>query len=154
MIGRILLANITHKLGDRRMVFIYIFIGLGLQLVFWFVSDVAVDAIAISLLSFVICTLLPRQGISSHKLTTSRVACCCYRYVAFQLSPRSTQQFIVGRLHGHCWPGWVSCLSIFDGHDSLKSRSCCSAADYGGIAGWNVFMLGPHSAGPEESVMC
>ncbi|KAI8712424.1 MFS domain-containing protein [Fusarium sp. LHS14.1] len=59
MIGRILLADITHKLGDRRMVFIYILIGLGLQLVFWFVPDVAVDAVAISLLGFVIAPFFP-----------------------------------------------------------------------------------------------
>ncbi|KAM6510631.1 hypothetical protein FSOLCH5_011076 [Fusarium solani] len=59
MIGRILLADITHKLGDRRMVFIYILIGLGLQLVFWFVPDVTVDAVAISLLGFVIAPFFP-----------------------------------------------------------------------------------------------
>ncbi|RTE83019.1 hypothetical protein BHE90_002481 [Fusarium euwallaceae] len=59
MIGRILLANITHKIGDRRMVFIYILIGLGLQLVFWLVPDVAVDAIAISLLGFIIAPFFP-----------------------------------------------------------------------------------------------
>ncbi|RSL90940.1 hypothetical protein CEP51_000461 [Fusarium floridanum] len=59
MIGRILLADITHKIGDRRMVFIYILIGLGLQLVFWFVLDVAVDAIAISLLGFIIAPFFP-----------------------------------------------------------------------------------------------
>lgn len=59
MIGRILLADITHKLGDRRMVFIYILIGLGLQLVFWSVPDVAVDAVAISLLGFVIAPFFP-----------------------------------------------------------------------------------------------
>ncbi|KAF4963497.1 hypothetical protein FSARC_8506 [Fusarium sarcochroum] len=59
MLGRILLADITHKLGDRRMVFLYILIGLGLQLIFWFVRNVAVDAIAVSLLGFVIAPLFP-----------------------------------------------------------------------------------------------
>ncbi|KAJ4244026.1 hypothetical protein NW762_014639 [Fusarium torreyae] len=59
MLGRILLADITHKLGDRRMVFLYILIGLGLQLIFWFVPNVAVDAIAVSLLGFVIAPFFP-----------------------------------------------------------------------------------------------
>ncbi|KAM5347399.1 hypothetical protein ACJ41O_010404 [Fusarium nematophilum] len=59
MIGRILLADVTHKFGDRRMVFIYILIGLGLQLIFWFVPDVTVDAIAVSFLGFVIAPFFP-----------------------------------------------------------------------------------------------
>ncbi|KAH7169875.1 major facilitator superfamily domain-containing protein [Dactylonectria macrodidyma] len=59
MFGRILLADITHKFGNRRMVFIYILIGLGLQLVFWFVPNVTVDAIAVSLLGFVIAPFFP-----------------------------------------------------------------------------------------------
>lgn len=59
----------------------------------------------------------------------------------FQLSPRSSQQLIISRVCGHCWPGWVSCLSIFDRRDSLKAWRCRSASDYGSIACWNVFML-------------
>jgi fucose permease len=59
MLGRILLADITHKLGDRLMVFIYILIALGLQLIFWFVPNVIVDSIAVSLLGFFIAPFFP-----------------------------------------------------------------------------------------------
>ncbi|TVY65281.1 Bypass of stop codon protein 6 [Fusarium oxysporum f. sp. cubense] len=59
MLGRILLADITKKLGNRRMVFFYILIGLGLQLIIWFVPIVAVDGIAVSLLGFIIAPFFP-----------------------------------------------------------------------------------------------
>jgi fucose permease len=34
-LGRLLLAEPTHRLGERRMVFIYAVLCVGLQLVFW-----------------------------------------------------------------------------------------------------------------------
>jgi fucose permease len=34
-LGRLLLAEPTHRLGERRMIFIYAVVCLGLQLVFW-----------------------------------------------------------------------------------------------------------------------
>lgn len=35
MLGRLLLAEPTYRLGERRMVFIYCVISVALQLVFW-----------------------------------------------------------------------------------------------------------------------
>jgi fucose permease len=35
LLGRLLLAEPTHRLGERRMVFIYAVVCVGLQLVFW-----------------------------------------------------------------------------------------------------------------------
>ena len=35
LLGRVLLAEPTHRLGERRMVFIYCVLALALQLVFW-----------------------------------------------------------------------------------------------------------------------
>lgn len=34
-LGRLVLAEPTHRLGERRMVFIYAVLCVGLQLVFW-----------------------------------------------------------------------------------------------------------------------
>lgn len=34
-LGRLLLAEPTHRLGERRMIFIYAVLCVGLQLVFW-----------------------------------------------------------------------------------------------------------------------
>ncbi|KAK4943745.1 hypothetical protein LTR66_014576, partial [Elasticomyces elasticus] len=35
LLGRILLSEPTHRLGDRLMIFIYALLCIGLQLVFW-----------------------------------------------------------------------------------------------------------------------
>lgn len=35
LLGRLLLAEPTHRLGERRMVFLYCCLALGLQLIFW-----------------------------------------------------------------------------------------------------------------------
>lgn len=34
-LGRLLLAEPTHRLGERRMIFVYAILCVGLQLVFW-----------------------------------------------------------------------------------------------------------------------
>ncbi|KAF4985730.1 hypothetical protein FDECE_16370 [Fusarium decemcellulare] len=58
-VGRVALADITYKLGQRRMVFAYILIAIALQFIFWFVRNIIVDAVAISLLGFVIGPFFP-----------------------------------------------------------------------------------------------
>ncbi|KAJ0419869.1 major facilitator superfamily domain-containing protein [Aspergillus carlsbadensis] len=51
-LGRLLLAEPTHRFGERRMVSIYIVLCLALELVFWLVPDIITEAVAISLLGF------------------------------------------------------------------------------------------------------
>ena len=34
-LGRLILAEPTYRLGERRMIFIYVLLCLGLELVFW-----------------------------------------------------------------------------------------------------------------------
>ncbi|KAL2786756.1 major facilitator superfamily domain-containing protein [Aspergillus keveii] len=51
-LGRLLLAEPTHRFGERRMIFIYIVLCLALELVFWLVPDIITEAVAISLLGF------------------------------------------------------------------------------------------------------
>jgi fucose permease len=53
-LGRILLADITFRLGERRMIFVYLLIALAVQLVFWFVPSIIANAVMISLLGFFI----------------------------------------------------------------------------------------------------
>jgi fucose permease len=62
-LGRVALADITNKLGERRMVFIYIVVALAMQLIFWFVPDIIADAVVVSLLGFFIAPFFP-AGIS------------------------------------------------------------------------------------------
>ncbi|OJJ08126.1 hypothetical protein ASPVEDRAFT_155847 [Aspergillus versicolor CBS 583.65] len=51
-LGRLLLAEPTHRFGERRMIFVYIILCLALELVFWLVPHIITEAVAISLLGF------------------------------------------------------------------------------------------------------
>ncbi|PYH81705.1 MFS general substrate transporter [Aspergillus uvarum CBS 121591] len=53
-IGRVALADVTHKFGERRMVFVYMTLAIALQLVFWLVSSMTVNAITVCFLGFFI----------------------------------------------------------------------------------------------------
>ncbi|OGM50861.1 MFS transporter [Aspergillus bombycis] len=58
-VGRVLLADITHKFGERRMVFIYVVLALAMQLMFWIVPSIPVNAVAVFLLGFFIGPFYP-----------------------------------------------------------------------------------------------
>jgi len=62
-LGRLLLADITFRLGERPMIFVYLAFSLAAQLVFWFVPSIIADAVMISLLGFFIGPFFP-TGIS------------------------------------------------------------------------------------------
>ena len=51
-LGRLLLAEPTYRFGERRMIFIYAVLCLGLQLCFWLVPSITAGAVTISLLGF------------------------------------------------------------------------------------------------------
>ncbi|KAE8382208.1 major facilitator superfamily domain-containing protein [Aspergillus bertholletiae] len=58
-LGRVLLADITHKFGERRMVFVYLMLALAMQLTFWIVPNIPVNAVAVFLLGFFIGPFYP-----------------------------------------------------------------------------------------------
>ncbi|KAI9147112.1 Bypass of stop codon protein-like protein [Paramyrothecium foliicola] len=51
-LGRLLLAEPTYRLGERRMVLIYCCLALGLQILFWLVPNIIAASVAISLIGF------------------------------------------------------------------------------------------------------
>jgi fucose permease len=51
-LGRVLLAEPTHRFGERRMAFLYCCLGLAAQLVFWLVPNLISSAVAICLFGF------------------------------------------------------------------------------------------------------
>lgn len=51
-LGRALLAEPTKRLGERRMIFIYAVLCLGLELLFWLVPNIVAAAVAIALFGF------------------------------------------------------------------------------------------------------
>ncbi|KAJ7583269.1 major facilitator superfamily domain-containing protein [Mycena floridula] len=54
MLGRVLLLKVNEKVGEHRVLFLYFFIALGMELVIWFVPSVVGNAIAAALLGFII----------------------------------------------------------------------------------------------------
>jgi len=68
-LGRLLLADFTHRLGERRMVFVYIILAIITQLIFTFVPNIIANAVMISLFGFFIGpffpTVLPPPFVSS-----------------------------------------------------------------------------------------
>ncbi|PMD23196.1 MFS general substrate transporter [Hyaloscypha hepaticicola] len=58
-LGRLLLAEPTHRFGERRMILLYGVIMLGLQLIFWLVPNIIASATALSLLGFFFGPLFP-----------------------------------------------------------------------------------------------
>ncbi|PTB62001.1 MFS general substrate transporter [Trichoderma citrinoviride] len=63
LLGRLLLAEPTHGFGERRMVFVYIVVSIGLQLIFWLVPNIIAASIAVSFIGFFTGPLFP-TGIS------------------------------------------------------------------------------------------
>ncbi|KAL4872266.1 hypothetical protein BDV12DRAFT_183215 [Aspergillus spectabilis] len=57
--GRIALADVTHKFGERRMVFVYVSLAVGFQLIFWLVPNIIANAVAVCLLGFFIGPFYP-----------------------------------------------------------------------------------------------
>ncbi|RSL59956.1 hypothetical protein CEP54_007057 [Fusarium duplospermum] len=53
LIGRLVLAEPTYRFGERRMVFFYCVVAIGLQLVFWLVPNIIAAAVAVSFLGLV-----------------------------------------------------------------------------------------------------
>ncbi|KAJ6443471.1 MFS transporter [Purpureocillium lavendulum] len=52
LLGRLLLAEPTHRFGERRMVLGYVLISIALQLVFWLVPNIIAASIAVSFIGF------------------------------------------------------------------------------------------------------
>jgi len=71
-LGRLLLAEPTHRFGERRMILLYSVIMLALQLVFWLVPNIIASATALSLLGFFFGPLFP---IVSHLYSLNSAAC-------------------------------------------------------------------------------
>ncbi|KAH6614616.1 major facilitator superfamily domain-containing protein [Chaetomium sp. MPI-SDFR-AT-0129] len=52
LLGRLLLAEPTKRLGERRMVLVYAVLCVGLQLLFWLVPNIIAASVAVSFLGF------------------------------------------------------------------------------------------------------
>ncbi|KAF4982824.1 hypothetical protein FZEAL_1616 [Fusarium zealandicum] len=64
LLGRLLLAEPTHRFGVRKMIFGFTLISIALQLLFWLVPNIIAASIAISLLGFFMGPYFATKGIS------------------------------------------------------------------------------------------
>ena len=53
-LGRFLLAEPTFRLGEKRMLLLYVVLSLALQIVFWRVPNIPVDSVMVSLIGFLL----------------------------------------------------------------------------------------------------
>ena len=83
-LGRVLLAEPTHRFGDRRMTMGYCVAILGLQLVFWLVPNMVSSAVAISFLGFFFGPMFA-TGMS----------------IATKIFPKHIQPTALGKSYGH-----------------------------------------------------
>lgn len=51
-LGRLVLAEPTHRLGERRMIFAYTLVCLALQIVFWRVDNIIASGVIVSIMGF------------------------------------------------------------------------------------------------------
>jgi MFS family permease len=58
-LGRLFLAEPTHRFGEKRMLLLYSVIMLCLQLIFWLVPNIIASATALSLLGFFFGPIFP-----------------------------------------------------------------------------------------------
>lgn len=53
-LGRFVLVEPTFRFGEKRMLLLYVILSLALQIVFWRVSNIAVDSVMISFIGFLL----------------------------------------------------------------------------------------------------
>jgi fucose permease len=131
-VGRVVLADVTFKLGEQRMIFVYLGLALSMQLMFWFIPNIIANAVVVSLLgirsyrlSLLIltlirrlfhCSLLPCWNLRINEIAPKGAACCCHWFGA-PLFPTGTHQLTISRLHIHNRPSRFRSLPILN-------RSC------------------------------
>jgi len=59
MMGRIVLLWVNHKIGERRVIFIYAILAICLELVVWFVPSLIGGAVAVSLVGLFLGPMYP-----------------------------------------------------------------------------------------------
>ncbi|KAH1627535.1 hypothetical protein KXW33_005161 [Aspergillus fumigatus] len=131
-LGRVLLADITHKLGERRMVFFYIALSIALQVMFWLIPNIIANAVTVCLLGFFIGPFYP-VGL----------------YVLTKVIPQELHiGALGGPLHSELGTSWIGCVPLHDWSNRFKDRSTGYAADYGWLVGrdWDILGSAPQTA--------
>ncbi|KAL4864942.1 hypothetical protein BDV12DRAFT_158379 [Aspergillus spectabilis] len=108
-LGRLILAEPTYRFGERRMVFIYAVLCLGLELVFWLVPDIITEAVAISLLGFF-----------SGPFFATGISVASKLFAAEIRSPALAIIFLLGQIGGAVFPAVTGVMAAQSGVKVLQ----------------------------------
>ncbi|KAJ5094662.1 Major facilitator superfamily domain general substrate transporter [Penicillium angulare] len=108
-LGRLLLAEPTHRLGERRMIFIYAVLCVGLQLVFWLVPNIITEAVAVSLLGFFSGPFFATGVSVGSKIFAPEI-----------LSPAISFVFVLGQIGGSIFPAITGLIAAHVGVKVLQ----------------------------------
>ncbi|KAL4949893.1 major facilitator superfamily domain-containing protein [Aspergillus filifer] len=112
-LGRLILAEPTHRLGERRMIFLYVVLCLALELVFWLVPDIITEAVAIGVS---VASKLFSEEIKSSALGTSS-----NRSIEYWFDETNTAFiFLLGQIGGAVFPAITGVIASESGVKVLQ----------------------------------
>ncbi|OGM49602.1 hypothetical protein ABOM_001619 [Aspergillus bombycis] len=108
-LGRLVLAEPTHRFGERRMVFLYSILCVGFQLLFWLVPNIITEAVAVSLLGFFSGPIFA-AGISvGTKIIKAEIRSSALAFV-----------FVLGQVGGSIFPAFTGIIAAQKGVQVLQ----------------------------------
>ncbi|EUC65244.1 MFS general substrate transporter [Rhizoctonia solani AG-3 Rhs1AP] len=82
MLGRVALLWINKKIGERRVIYLYSVLAIGLELVIWLVPDVIGNAVAVSFVGMLLGPMIPIVMKVTSGLVPKRVLTGCIGWIA------------------------------------------------------------------------
>ena len=108
-LGRILLAEPTYRLGEKRMLIIYAVLSLGLQIVFWRVDVIIVGAVTISIMGFLLGPMFATGVSVGSKIIPQELR-----------QPGLSMVFLVAQAGGSIFPGVTGVIASQAGVATLQ----------------------------------
>ncbi|KAF4551089.1 Bypass of stop codon-like protein 1 [Elsinoe fawcettii] len=99
-LGRLVLAEPTHRLGERLMLLIYCGICIGLQLMFWLVPNIIAASVAISVLGFFLGPFFAAGVSVGSRLFSDNVKSSALGFV-----------FVSGQMGGNAFPAMTGLIA-------------------------------------------
>ncbi|KAF2186278.1 MFS general substrate transporter [Zopfia rhizophila CBS 207.26] len=121
-LGRVLLAEPTHRFGERSMTMVYCVMILVLQLVFWLVPNLISSVVAICGLGFFFGPMFATGMSTGSKLFEKRMQPTALGFV-----------FVLAQAGGSLFPALTGVIASKAGHAAYSGRFDCCDGDCVGI---------------------
>ncbi|CAE6433650.1 unnamed protein product [Rhizoctonia solani] len=82
MLGRVALLWINKKIGERRVIYLYSVLAIGLELVIWLVPDIIGNAVAVSFVGMLLGPMIPIVMKVTSGIVPKRVLTGCIGWIA------------------------------------------------------------------------